>query len=115
VKQADQAAGISNCLLIPNHLLFRTMALVLGAVFVFLDAELLICLTDGKHQKQRVGGPRDEGEQFRLVDAEDIVESQLLGQAELVDKRGHDVRIVLCYRESVAAAPTADMMAHPEG
>jgi hypothetical protein len=62
VKQADQATCISNRLLIPNNLLFRTMTLVLGAVFVFLNAELLVCLTDGKHQKQRVGGPRNEGE-----------------------------------------------------
>lgn len=78
MQQADQATGIANSLLIPNHLLIRTVTLVLGAVFVFLHAELLIRLTDGEDEQQSVGGSRYESEQLRLVYAEDVVECQLL-------------------------------------
>jgi hypothetical protein len=95
MEQADQATGIPNGLLIPNNLLFRAVALVLGAVFILLNAELFVCLTNGEHQKQGVGGARDECKQLWLVDAEDVVESQIRGQTELVDQGGHDLGVVL--------------------
>lgn len=78
MEQADQTTGIANGLFIPHNLLIRTVALVLGPVFVFLNAELLVCVADREYQEQGMRWAGHEGKQLRLVDAEDIVESQLL-------------------------------------
>lgn len=40
--------------------------------------------------------PRYKGEEFRVVDTEDVVEGKLVGQAELVNEARHDLRVVLC-------------------
>jgi hypothetical protein len=113
VQQSDQATGIANGLLIPNNLLIRPVALVLGTVFILLNAELLVCLTDGEHQEQGVGGAGDKCKQLWLVDAEDVVESQIRGQTELMDQRGHDLGVVLCCL-SATRIYTCDETTHPE-
>lgn len=95
MEKADQAASIANGLFVPDHLFVWATAGVLGAVFVFLDAELLVRLTHGKDEKQGISRPRNKGEELWIVDAEDIVELELLGEAQVVDERGHDLGVVL--------------------
>lgn len=95
MKQADQTTCVTDRLLVPNDLFIWAMTLVLGTVFVFLNAEFLVRLADGEDEKQGVRRTGDEGEQFGLVDAEDVVKCELLGQAELVDQRGHYLWVIL--------------------
>lgn len=82
------------------------MALVLWAIFVFLNAELLVGLADGEDEEQGMGGAWDKGEQFRFVYAENIVERELLGEAQIVDQGGHDVGVVL-WRPTLAGRKRA--------
>ena len=61
------------------------MSLVLWAVFVFLNAELLVRLAHREYEQQCIGRTWDKGEQFRFVDTEDIMECKFLGETKLVD------------------------------
>jgi hypothetical protein len=51
------------------------MALVFLAVFVFLNAERLVCLADWKYEEESMSGPRDESQQLGLIYAENVMES----------------------------------------
>lgn len=94
MEKANQPTSIANGLLVPDNLFLRAVSLVFCLFLVFLDAELLVCLADGKNKQQGVGRPRHKSKEFRLVDAEDVVEGQLLRQAELVDEARHDLWVV---------------------
>ena len=95
VEQTHQAASVADGLLVPDDFFFWPTAVVLCAVFVLFDAELLVGLVDGKDEQQGVCGPRHEREQLGLVDAEDIVEFEFLLEAELVREGAHDLGVVL--------------------
>lgn len=41
-----------------------------------------------------MGWARDEGEEFGLIDAEDVVEGEGGGEADFVEERGHDFGVV---------------------
>ena len=96
VKQPDQTTGIPDCLLVPDYLFSGAVAVVLGLVCVLVATELLVCVAHREDQKEGMGGARHKGEQLGLVNAEDVMEGELLGEAKLVDKRGHDLGVVLC-------------------
>ena len=117
MEQANKTTSITDCLLVPDDLFIRTMTLVLVLVLVFLHAEGLVRLTDRKDEEQSVRGPRDERKQLGLVDAEDVMEFELLGQAELVNERRHDVWVVLCSVALAAmfAVGQTEDMSHREG
>lgn len=44
-----------------------------------------------------MGGAGDKGEEFGLVDGEDVGEAEDLGEAELVDEVGHYLGVVFCF------------------
>lgn len=96
MEQADQSAGVCDCLFVPDHFFLVTVSIVLGLVLVFLAAELLVCLAHGKDKKEGVGRSRHESEQLRLIDAEDVMECELLREAKLVNEGRHDLGVVLC-------------------
>lgn len=113
MQQSHQAASVANRLLVPDDLFVRAATLVLGAVFVFFDAELLICLIHRKYQEQSMGGAGHKGEQLGLVDAENIVEVELLAETELVHECAHHLWIVLwCTVSGVLVQAGAT---YPEG
>jgi hypothetical protein len=103
VQQAHQAASVADGLLVPDDLFPRAAALVLWAVFVFLDAELLICLVHRKYQQEGMGGAWHKGEQLGLVDAENIVEGEPCAETQLVHECVHDLGVVLW--RAVSRAP----------
>lgn len=96
MEQANQATGVADSLLVPNNLFVRAIALIFWPVFVFLDAELFVCLAHGKHKEEGMGRPRYKGKEFGVVDTEDVVEGKLVRQTELVNEGRHDLRVVLC-------------------
>jgi hypothetical protein len=51
VEQADEATGITDGLLVPDDLFIRTMALIFCLVFVFLNAECLVGVTNGEDEE----------------------------------------------------------------
>lgn len=71
------------------------MGVVFGFAGVLLVSEFLIGRADGEDEQERVGGSGYEGEQVWVVDAEDVVELQGAGEAEVVEEGGHYFRIVL--------------------
>lgn len=81
VKKADEAASVADGLLVPDDLFIGTVALVLWAICVLLNAELFIGLTHGEYEEQSVGWAWNKGKQLGFVDAEDIVKRQFLGKA----------------------------------
>jgi hypothetical protein len=86
VEQADEATRVADRLFVPHDLFVRPMTLVDLAISVLLLAEVLVCLADREYKEKCVGRPRDECKQLGLVDAEDIMESELLGETKLVHK-----------------------------
>lgn len=96
VKQPDQAARVADGLLIPNNGLTLPRTFVLGLCGILVPAELLVRLADREDEEQRVRRARNESEELWLIDAEDIVEGEFRGQAELVHECIHHLRVVLC-------------------
>ena len=103
MEQSDQTTCVADCLLVPDDLFASTRACILGFVLVFFASKLLICVAHGKDKQQGMGRARYEREQLGFVDAEHVVEGQLLRKAKLVDERGHDLRVVLCKTRRVSA------------
>lgn len=103
MEQANQATGVADSLLVPNHFFVRAMALIFWPIFVFLDAEFFVRLAHGKHEEEGMGRPRYKGKEFGVVDTEDVVEGKLVRQAELVNEGRHDLRVVLKRNESLPA------------
>lgn len=96
MEQTDQPTGISNRLLVPDNLFLSTIAFVFRLVVVFLATKLLVCLAHGEDKEEGVRRARHESKQFWLVNAEDVMERELLRETKLVDERGHDIWIVFC-------------------
>lgn len=86
VQQADEAAGVSDGLLVPNDFFVRAVALVLRTVAVFEHTEALVCLADRKNEEQGVGRAGHKGQQLGLVYAKDVMEGESLRQAQPVDE-----------------------------
>lgn len=96
MKESDQATSIPNCLFVPDHLFVSTMTFILRHVSILLATELLVCSAHWENEKESMGWPRHESEQLGLVDAEDVMECELVRETELVHERGHDLWVVLC-------------------
>lgn len=96
MKQPNQAARVADGLLVPNNGLALPGTFVLGLCGILVPAEFLVRLADREDEEQRVRRARNESEELWLVDAEDIVEGEFRGQAELVHECIHHLRVVLC-------------------
>lgn len=96
MEQANQATGISDCLFVPDDLFCIAASIVVRLVLVLLATECLVCLAHGEDQQEGVSGSRHKGEQLGLVDAEDVMEGELVRETQLVDEGGHDLWVVLC-------------------
>ena len=112
MQQADQTASIADGLLVPDDLFARPVSLVVLFRLVFLHTESLVRVGDGEDEEERIGGAWHEGQQLRLVDAENIMERQLPGQPQIVHQRRHDVGVVF-WRDSEQQRPLRDMVTHP--
>jgi nicotinamide riboside kinase len=88
------------------------MTLVDLATLVLLLAEVLVCLANWEYKEECVCRPRNKCKQLGLVDAEDIVEGELLGETKLVYERGHDLWVVFCDG-MLARAVLVLIMSHP--
>jgi hypothetical protein len=86
MKQSNQATSIANGLLVPYNFFLSTMTVILRLVAIFLATELLVCLAYWKDKKEGVGRPRHKSEQLGLVDAEDVMECELVRKPKLVDE-----------------------------
>ena len=86
MKQSNQATSIPNGLLVPYHFFLSTVTVIFRLVTVFLATGLFVCLAHWKDKKEGVGRPRHESEQLGFVDAEDVMECELVRKAKLVDE-----------------------------
>ena len=84
MEQSDQTTCVADCLLVPDDLFAGTRACILGFVLVFFAPKLLICLAHGEDKQQGVSRARYEREQLGFVDAEDVMECELIRETELV-------------------------------
>lgn len=96
MEQANQPAGICDCLLVPNHFFLVTVSIVFRLVLVFLAAELLVCIAHWEDEEESMCRSGNESEQLWLINAEDIMECELLREAKLVNQSRHDLGVVLC-------------------
>lgn len=72
------------------------MSIVFRPVLVFLAAEPLVCLAHREDKEEGMSGSGDESEQIRLINTEDVMKRELLREAKFVNKRRHNLRVVLC-------------------
>ena len=103
MEQAHEPAGVADGLAEPDDGLAVAPAGVRGQGGVLGEAVALVRGRDGEDEEQGEGGPRDEAEHVGVVQAVDVVDAQLLGQAQLVEQVAHELRVGLERDEGDAA------------
>lgn len=78
MQQAHQSTCIANGLFVPYDGLLRSRAFIFWLFGVLLAPEFLVGLGNGEDEQEGQGRAGNEGEELRLVDAEDIVKCKLL-------------------------------------
>ena len=94
MQYSNQPTCISDRLFIPYDRLVCPFPFVDGSVGIFFHPERFVGFGDRENEEERTGGTGDEGEEIRIVDAEDVVEGEGGGKTELVDEGGHYFRVV---------------------
>ena len=104
MQQPHQAARVADGLAPPHDRLVGALARVFLVEGVLGQAVALVGGADGEDQQHGQRGPRDEGQQLRVGQGVDVVDAEALGHAQLVDERGHELRVGLERDEGHAAA-----------
>jgi hypothetical protein len=98
VQESNQATGVSDGLLVPQHRLVWTLSFVLCSLRVLLNSEEFVWFADREDEEESASGSRNECEEVGIIDAEDVVEGERFGETELMDKGRHDFGVVLYHR-----------------
>jgi hypothetical protein len=70
--------------------------LIFWFLLIFLHSKHFVGTADWEDEEEGTGRSGNEGEEIRVVDAEDVVEGESFREAKIVDEGGHYFGVVLC-------------------
>jgi hypothetical protein len=94
VDDSHRSTCIANRLTKPHYIpINRILPQIQLLAFICVDAVIFVYFCNGEGEKKRFDGARDKREEFRIGNAEDVVEAHLRGETEGVDILSEDFRI----------------------